>query len=573
MVELATHESPEARYAAASELEADLSAWLKTRPVTARGGGFSYRFGRLVQRNKFAAVLATAAVLVVVGSSIWFTWQLAEERDVAKAALEETEAALARAEDLREFLVDLFRATEPDRPRDQLPSTEELLALGARRALDENAAPPAERLGMLLVLGEVFLALYQAEDAEQLLDAAVVLGRAHTEQQPVDLARALELQGQLAMHQVRWAEAQEWFTEAETLVDESGTGWNTFASIRESKSELATLRGNHHQALGLIEPVYLEIHQGRQVQPRVHYRVLTRVAMLNAGLGDPAGALEVLDQAADLIAHLEGEESLANANEHLGRAGLMLLLGRFDAARDTLLRVLALTDRIAEHPIRTRALTYFRMGYLKFYTGQYNQALDWYKRGIEECAASRELTAEDHPCGMYGLGWIQAYMHRWEHAEKQLLEARTQFTDMGAPFERWLAWTKTIFAFVACHQGRIKEGAHLLDKVHAHPGKDQLGNPGSQAHFLMARAVCHYKAGDYEQALEPVDRALEIWTHPGLASAHAERRILRARILAALGHNRESAESLDHAQQQLETVGLPDHPVMKRIHETRQDLF
>ena len=572
VIKQATSEAPEARYAAASELEADLNAWLKTRPVTARGGGLSYRFIRLVQRHKPASALATAALLILIGSSIWFTWQLAEERDLAQAALKETEAALARAEDLREFLVDLFRAAEPDRPRDELPSTEELLALGAKRALDEDAAPPAERLGMLLVLAEVYLALYQHEDAERLLDAAVALGRAHADQQPLDLARALALNSRLALLQIRPVEARDWLLEAEAMTGGSEANWNTYASIRKYRARLANLLGDYRHSLELIEPIYLEIQQGRQTQPRTRYWVLMQVSWLYAIFGNPARALEIHDEAAGLVERIAGNESLVHATEQLSRSEVLRRLGRFDAAEETLNDALALIDRIAEYPNQAHAAAHIDLGRLMFYTGRYEQALRLIRQGIEECSASRGLT-NIHACGKYDLGLMKAYMQRWKSAEQYLQQAKAEFVEMGPLFSRRLAWNEGMLAFVACHRGRIDEGARLLAGVHARYDIEALGPPARQAHFLTAHAVCRYRTGDHEQALNLVDRALQSSTQAGYAMLYAKRQIFRALILAELGRNRQAAESLDQAQQQLEAVGLTEHPVMARIHHTRQDLF
>ncbi len=573
VTEQATREAPEARYAAASELEAELTAWLKTRPVAARGGGFTYRLGRLVQRNKSAAVLTTIALLVLVGSSIWFTWQLAEERDLARAALQDTESALARAEDLREFLVDLFRAAEPYRPRDALPSTEELLALGARRSLDENAASPAERLGMLLVLGEVYLALHQSEYAEPLIDAAVTLGRERSELQPVELARALELRGRLALQQYRMAEAKEWLVEAEALAGDSDAGWNTYASIREYRAQIKTLIGNPLDALNLIEPIHFEIRHGRQVQPRLQHRVLTRMSVLNAVMGDPTRALEFRNQAADLVERTEGKKSLAHAIEHRHRAELLLRLGQFDAAEENLLDALALYDRIIEQPNQRRALAYLSLGWLKFYTGRYEQAFERIRQSNDEMAAAQGRTAAEFGTGFRFLGQTKALIHRWDAAERHLRQAQAQFVEMGPEFERSLDSIDITLATIACRQGRIEEGVRLLAETHARLGEAALDTPASQSRFHEARAVCDYRAGNHQQALEAVDRALELSSEPGFAMIHVERRILRARILAALGRNQEAAQSLDRARQKLEAVGLPDHPVMARIQSTRRDLF
>ena len=291
--------------------------------------------------------------------------------------------------------------------------------------------------------------------------------------------------------------------------------------------------------------------------------------------GDVERSLEVHDQAADLVQRMEGEESLAHATVQRSRARLLLQMGQFDAAEDSLREALALADRIAEHPNQARAFAYFGLGNLMFFTGRYEQALARTRKGIEECAASRGLTADEHPCGLQILGRMKARMHRWEGAEHYLQQARGQFVEKGPQFERRLALTESWLAFVACHQGRNEEGARLLAKVHARSDTVGLDEPIFQAQNLTARATCRYRTGDHEQALEAIDRALEIISNPqpGYAMLYAQRRILRARILGELGRNRQAAESLDQARRQLEAVGLTEHPVMERIHQTRQDLF
>lgn len=59
------HDDPTQRYVDVGALQADLQAWLKRRPVAARGNGWGYRAGRFVRRNALATGLLAACGLAV----------------------------------------------------------------------------------------------------------------------------------------------------------------------------------------------------------------------------------------------------------------------------------------------------------------------------------------------------------------------------------------------------------------------------------------------------------------------------------------------------------------------------
>jgi serine/threonine-protein kinase len=67
--------TPDDRYASAAGLADDLRAWLEGRPVSARGGGYLYRFARRLRRHRgrltTAAALAVAAGALLVALATW----------------------------------------------------------------------------------------------------------------------------------------------------------------------------------------------------------------------------------------------------------------------------------------------------------------------------------------------------------------------------------------------------------------------------------------------------------------------------------------------------------------------
>lgn len=66
---------PEARYPSVEALQADLRAWLTTRPVAAYGQGVRYHLGCFIRRNRVASILVGITALVVAITAALRGWQ------------------------------------------------------------------------------------------------------------------------------------------------------------------------------------------------------------------------------------------------------------------------------------------------------------------------------------------------------------------------------------------------------------------------------------------------------------------------------------------------------------------
>jgi eukaryotic-like serine/threonine-protein kinase len=170
---MALRREPERRYRSAAALATDLRRHLTGLPVEAQPDTLRYRAGKFVRRHR-AAVLAAAVVLLSLSGGLAGTsWQAAVARREAQ-----------RAEQVRNFLVELFRATDPAVARGQDPPASELLARGVARVDTELAQNPPLQAELLAVLGTTMLELGQLEAAEPLLQRAHDLrlglsGRSH----------------------------------------------------------------------------------------------------------------------------------------------------------------------------------------------------------------------------------------------------------------------------------------------------------------------------------------------------------------------------------------------------------
>ncbi len=157
--------APADRYATVQAFADDLQRWLAGTPVQVSGNRWRYRAGKFIRRNRIAVTLASAAALVLALGVAGMTWQ-------ARAAMRSAERATA----IESFVFGLFRAASPLATQQQLPTTEELLAEGARQAANDSSAAPQTQFDMLMTIGRIYLDLRRYDNAMPLLQQALALG-------------------------------------------------------------------------------------------------------------------------------------------------------------------------------------------------------------------------------------------------------------------------------------------------------------------------------------------------------------------------------------------------------------
>jgi serine/threonine-protein kinase len=146
---------PERRYASAGALADDVARMLEGRPVAAHPPSRPYRMRKFVQRHS-AAVAATAlcvlALLAAFGVAVW-------EAKVAREAERGAVRDAARANATKDFLVRVFRASDPrmaqDKPRGQI-TAKELLDLNAPLIAQEFAGDADTQIELLGVAASIY---------------------------------------------------------------------------------------------------------------------------------------------------------------------------------------------------------------------------------------------------------------------------------------------------------------------------------------------------------------------------------------------------------------------------------
>jgi serine/threonine protein kinase len=192
------------RYATVGDLASDLRRYLANEPVLASPPGVTYRLGKFVRRHRAMVGAAAALAIVVAAAAVAVALQarrIAVERDRANA-----EAATAKQ--VSDFLVGLFKVSDPNEGRANTLTARELLESGVANIERDLAAQPEVQARMMGTMGLIFTTLGVYDRAERLLTQAVATNRRVLgEDSPTTLA-AINALANVYWYQERFSEAE-----------------------------------------------------------------------------------------------------------------------------------------------------------------------------------------------------------------------------------------------------------------------------------------------------------------------------------------------------------------------------
>jgi serine/threonine-protein kinase len=178
IVAMAMRKEPERRYGSAQQLASDIQRYLDGKPVIARRDTLSYRTGKFVRRHWLPVTAAAGVSFLIVAFAVTTYEQalrIAAERDRVAQQRELAERERARAEEVSNFLINLFKLTDPEENRGNKITARELLDVGANRLRQNLEDQPATKAALLGTVGAVYDSLGQYRDALPILNEALEL--------------------------------------------------------------------------------------------------------------------------------------------------------------------------------------------------------------------------------------------------------------------------------------------------------------------------------------------------------------------------------------------------------------
>ncbi len=347
----ALRKAPGERYQSVERLAEDIANYLDHRPIAARRPSMLYTGRLLVRRHRAASVVGAVGLVAAMGLAA-LTWQQHTQ----------TLAQMARADAVRNFMLDLFNDAEPAEGQSSAEVTGKDMIIGAiHRAKLEFADKPQLQGEVLSELGRMYDRLQGSANsgspvAIETLSAALKLleASASRDDPALNKTRTYLATAKLTINEV---------TEARTLSDAALTACvsanrecakaRAYANI--VLSQISLQEGRVDDALSQIRRSVRNMAEGFGPDHLEVSGAWLKLAMIARNAGEPLEANEAIDRALNSSASktLRAADRMAMI---LTKAVLDLDLGRFDAARVLLANLVSQAADRGERALLLRLL-------------------------------------------------------------------------------------------------------------------------------------------------------------------------------------------------------------------------
>lgn len=459
---MALRREPEHRYRSAEQMATDIRRHLSGLPVIARPDTLGYRFGKFVKRHRAGVAVTALIVTAFVSMVIFYTSQLARERDLALDEQRKTNEVVR-------FVTGLFEVSDPSEARGENISARELLDAGALRISTELADRPTVQATMMRVLGEVYYSLGSLDEAEKLIADSLTGFEQLYGDQNLDVATAKLALGIIRQDRGDTDKADQYFRES--LATRTDLLGYEHADVMEAISVRAFLEetiGNYDQAetlhaealalgrrlftedsayvaeaMAKLAGIYRVLDRGAEAEPLLRDALAMQDRMY--GGDHPASAStkrqlagllrdnRQFDEAKtlyeDIIAsrvRMLGPEHIEVAHTWNSFAHLLADMGDVQGAIDGYEKTIDLLSRAHDGPHPSFAAVYNNLAILYRNREEYGRAVEYYQKSIDMQDAVG--LAERHPNRSYPItGKASVYLRQERFAEAEAL-----FRDMLA---------------------------------------------------------------------------------------------------------------------------------------------
>ncbi len=430
------------RYASASELAADIMRYLRHEPVIAGPPSAMYRLKKYVRRHRTAAVAAALVVLALVIGITGTSIGLVKATRAEKKAREEAETA----QQVSDFLVELFRISDPSEAKGNTITAREILERGAERIETELSEQPLIQARLMDTMGMVYrnLGLYDA--ASSLLEQALNKRQQALGKDDLVVSRSLHSLGTLVYAKGDFSQAEKLFREAleikrKFLGDEN-------IEVAEVLNDLAmTLK-----ALGNLEdsePLYREsLAIRRKELGNEHAHVaqsLNNLGMFLYRKGDYDEAEELFREALEMNQRLLGTEHPEVSTNMNNLALVLRSKGSFEEAEEMFRQVLEMDRKFLGENHPYIAITLNNLGGLQVNKGAYEEAEKSFREAI---VVFKKTFPENHwqIANVNSLlGGCLSKLERYGEAEKLLVDGYSIINkQFGASHRRTIAALKRV---------------------------------------------------------------------------------------------------------------------------------
>ncbi len=355
IISKALEKDPDQRYSSAAAMAEDLSRYLHDQPILARPATLAYQVRKLVRRHRALSAAVAAMFFVAVGLGVLMSFLYARAnresiraRDAEARAQAEARKAQEQAQTagtVRDFLVGIFRVSDPDVARGRAVTARELLDNAAFRIDRQLGGEPAIRAALKKSMGMVYQNLGMNDSARPLIDDALAYFETRPQDFAKDISECYATLGQIHFMRGELIPAEENYRRALALIRArlGDADWhvsdlmNTIGNVMRLRGDLAAAESMARESVDIL-----------RISPHADVtlpKALNSLAGLLEAQDRPAEALPFMEEALAIlhrVGHADG--TMASIENNLAR--ILLQLDRRDEADAHAVAALATRRRI-----------------------------------------------------------------------------------------------------------------------------------------------------------------------------------------------------------------------------------
>ncbi|REJ74496.1 MAG: serine/threonine protein kinase [Acidobacteria bacterium] len=394
---------PDRRYGSVAELADDLRRYRRGLPVLARPDSPGYRVRRFVTRHPLGVTAALAAALLAIGfTTLVFVMALRLD-----AAAERERGERLAAEQVSQFLIDLFEAADPALRVGPEPKAGDLLERGARElATSGLEADLRSRLAAIVLRAQVNFD--QIDDADRTWTD--VLEPLAAQASPRTRAEALLARASILERRSEHRRAARLYDEALRLVplsqDAGAQQIRTLAQLRRAtvRVKLGDAKGALRQIERTLDELKERDGEDRRGVPTVQLEALARLAAALSESGEAQRAEPVIRRALDLARSHPGVSELVRTKLLEDLAIVLLHQGRAAEAVPLFEQAIGQFEAILGPDSLRLPLT--ELGAALVDVGDFDRAEALHRRALDIATRAAGLDSPRRAAELVNLGWM-----------------------------------------------------------------------------------------------------------------------------------------------------------------------
>ena len=439
------------RYETVNGLAMDLQRHLDDEPVTARPPSPGYRLAKFIKRHRGGVAAGAAAMAALVIGTTLATIGLVRATRAEAVARQEAEAVRQVAD----FLVGLFRVSDPGEARGNTITAREILDQGAQQITTELGGQPAVQARLTQTMGQVYSALGLYDAARPLLEQALALREQLRDPDQLDVASGLVDLASVARRQGSFAQAESLYARALSIREAAlGPDHPQVAAVLNGLGGLLFTQGKYAEA----EPVLNRAMQAREQAlgpnaPELGSTVRNLGALYWAQ-GRYAEAESLLQRGLAIYQRAYGPEHLEVAASLNNLGALHWTAKRYTEAEPLYSRAHQIYEKVLgpEHPNVASVLN--NLGELAWAQGKHAEAEPLFRRSLQ---IKQKVLKPDHPSiavSQAGLANVLRDRGRYPEAEALYRRALTLRERALGPDHPDVAETLRAYAALLRRTGR-----------------------------------------------------------------------------------------------------------------------